>query len=74
MYGCVTDDDDLSMLAATAWQAFLRAYQTHSKETRKSFQVKKLHLGHVAKSFGLKETPSKVASKAKERVRTHTYT
>ena len=34
--------------------------------------IAELHLGHVAKSFGLKETPSKVASKAKERANTHT--
>ncbi len=60
------EDEAMAMLAATAWQAFLRAYQTHCKESRKAFQVKKLHLGHVAKSFGLKETPSRVADKAKE--------
>lgn len=60
------DDEAMAMLAATAWQAFLRAYQTHCKESRKAFQVKKLHLGHVAKSFGLKESPSRVATKAKE--------
>ena len=64
-------DDELSHLAAGAWQAFLRAYQTHSKETRKAFQVKRLHLGHVAKSFGLKETPTRVANKAKERASGH---
>jgi ATP-dependent RNA helicase DDX31/DBP7 len=62
----VLEDEAMAMLAATAWQAFLRAYQTHCKESRKAFQVKKLHLGHVAKSFGLKETPSRVANKAKE--------
>ena len=54
-------------MAASAWQGFLRAYQTHSKDTRGVFQVKKLHLGHLAKSFALKDKPSKVAERARER-------
>jgi hypothetical protein len=37
--------------------------QTHSKETRGVFQIKNLHLGHLATSFALKDKPSKVADR-----------
>jgi hypothetical protein len=58
----------LAGLACAAWQGFLRAYQTHSKDTRSIFQVKKLHLGHLAKGFGLKDKPSKVAERARQKM------
>lgn len=38
----------------------MRAYTAHRGELKEIFTVKKLHLGHVAKSFALKEQPSLV--------------
>jgi ATP-dependent RNA helicase DDX31/DBP7 len=47
-------------LARDAFCSWIRAYTAHRGELKKFFMVKKLHLGHVARSFGLKEQPSLV--------------
>lgn len=47
-------------LAKNAFSSWVRAYTAHRGELKRLFVVKKLHLGHVAKSFGLKEQPSLV--------------
>lgn len=38
----------------------IRAYATHTQADREIFHVRKLHLGHFAKSFGLSETPVQI--------------
>lgn len=40
-----------------AFRSFVRAYATHSIDTKGIFKVQSLHLGHVAKTFGLRESP-----------------
>jgi len=40
----------------------VRAYSTHSKDTKHIFVVKTLHFGHIAKTFGLRETPTVLLS------------
>ncbi|CAM6098811.1 unnamed protein product [Calypogeia fissa] len=63
-------------LAAKAFGSYVRAYSAHKAELKPIFQVHKLHLGHVAKSFGLNSAPSvlgkmgKRAPKSKEQLRT----
>ncbi|KAL4563740.1 hypothetical protein LXL04_027785 [Taraxacum kok-saghyz] len=47
-------------LAQNAFCSWVRAYSAHRGELKSIFMVKKLHLGHVARSFGLKEQPSLV--------------
>ncbi|KAI9157485.1 hypothetical protein LWI28_023314 [Acer negundo] len=47
-------------LAKDAFCSWVRAYTAHRGELKGIFMVKKLHLGHVAKSFALKEQPSLV--------------
>ena len=54
----VLDDPPLAELARKGFVSFIRAYSTHSHETSKIFVMKDLHLGHVAKSFALREAPS----------------
>ncbi|KAM9810474.1 ATP-dependent DNA helicase DDX31 [Neosynchiropus ocellatus] len=44
--------------AKTALQSFLRAYATYPPPLRKCFHIRALHLGHCAKSFGLRDAPS----------------
>jgi len=44
-----------------AFQSFIRAYATYPSDLKRIFHVKNLHLGHVAKSFALAETPSKIS-------------
>jgi ATP-dependent RNA helicase DDX31/DBP7 len=54
----VTSEDTTKKLARDAFCSWVRAYTAHRGELKKIFMVKKLHLGHVARSFGLKEQPS----------------
>lgn len=46
--------------ALHAFTSHIRAYTTHLLAERMYFNVKLLHLGHLAKSFGLRETPKKL--------------
>ncbi|CAK9214746.1 unnamed protein product [Sphagnum troendelagicum] len=49
---------DARLLAVDAFRSYVRAYAAHRGELKSVFQVWKLHLGHVAKSFGLRDAPS----------------
>lgn len=49
--------------ASNAFTSHVRAYATHIGLERMYFNVKALHLGHMAKAFGLRETPKKLGSK-----------
>lgn len=42
------------------FRSYIRAYATHSLETKGIFRVQALHLGHVAKSFALRASPSDI--------------
>ncbi|KAF2798988.1 ATP-dependent RNA helicase DBP7 [Melanomma pulvis-pyrius CBS 109.77] len=44
--------------ARRAFQAHVRAYTTHVAVERGYFDIKQLHLGHLAKAFALRERPS----------------
>jgi ATP-dependent RNA helicase DDX31/DBP7 len=52
----------MKKLAMDAFCSWIRAYTAHRGELKRIFMVKKLHLGHVAKSFALKEQPSFVGN------------
>ncbi|MBZ3888241.1 putative ATP-dependent RNA helicase DDX31, partial [Sciurus carolinensis] len=43
--------------AKKALQSFIRAYAAYPRELKHIFHVRSLHLGHVAKSFGLRDAP-----------------
>ncbi|KAK7328735.1 hypothetical protein VNO77_22852 [Canavalia gladiata] len=47
-------------LARKAFCSWVRAYTAHRGDLKRIFMIKKLHLGHVAKSFALKQQPSLV--------------
>jgi ATP-dependent RNA helicase DDX31/DBP7 len=47
-------------LAKRAFNSHVRAYATHISAERKWFDIKDLHLGHFAKSFGLRDPPGRV--------------
>ncbi|KAL7578749.1 hypothetical protein ACA910_015982 [Epithemia clementina (nom. ined.)] len=53
---------ELMELARTAFLSHIRAYPTREKCVKHVFAAKALHLGHVARSFALKETPKRLAS------------
>ncbi|XP_027173342.1 DEAD-box ATP-dependent RNA helicase 17 isoform X2 [Coffea eugenioides] len=51
----------IKKLAQNAFWSWVKAYSTHRGELKRIFVVQKLHLGHVTKSFALKEQPSLVS-------------
>lgn len=51
-------DDTLTGLAKTAYLATVRAYATHSSTEKHIFHVKRLHLGHLASTFGMAQPPT----------------
>lgn len=57
----VAASTDMQGLAAAGFQAYIRAYAALPAAMREIFHFKKLHLGHVAHSFGLRKQPSKLA-------------
>ncbi|KAL5338614.1 P-loop containing nucleoside triphosphate hydrolase protein [Aspergillus crustosus] len=47
-------------MARRAYQSHIRAYATHIATERHIFNIKELHLGHLAKSFALRDRPGKI--------------
>ncbi|CAK9441940.1 uncharacterized protein LODBEIA_P57730 [Lodderomyces beijingensis] len=58
------EDSDALAKASQAFTSHIRAYATHLSTERNFFNVKLLHLGHLAKSFGLRETPKSLGRKS----------
>ncbi|KAK6515625.1 ATP-dependent RNA helicase dbp7 [Arthrobotrys conoides] len=56
----VLASDEFSNIAKRAFQSHIRAYATHVAAEREIFDIKQLHLGHIAKSFGLRERPGDI--------------
>ncbi|KAK4896903.1 ATP-dependent RNA helicase dbp7 [Elasticomyces elasticus] len=46
--------------ARRAYQSHVRAYATHVTAERSMFDMKALHLGHLAKAFGLRDKPGRI--------------
>lgn len=53
----VIDDGRACEMARKAYVSHVRAYATHVAHERGIFDVKSLHLGHLAKAFALRERP-----------------
>lgn len=56
----VANDSALLAAGQSAFRASVQSYKTYSKELRRIFDFKKLHLGHYAASFCLKQKPSDI--------------
>jgi ATP-dependent RNA helicase DDX31/DBP7 len=54
-------------MAREAFTAHVRAYATHTASEKHIFHVRFLHLGHLAKSFALREAPGEVTTSQKKR-------
>lgn len=52
--------------AKTAYQSFVRAYATYPSNLKHIFHIKNLHLGHVAKSFALRDAPKEMFHSTKK--------
>jgi ATP-dependent RNA helicase DDX31/DBP7 len=55
--------NEMQLLSRRAYISFLRAYTCYAKEWKSIFNLKNLHIGHVAKSFGLREAPKEIAGR-----------
>ncbi|KAI9498135.1 P-loop containing nucleoside triphosphate hydrolase protein [Zychaea mexicana] len=58
-------NQDNVLLARKAYWSSMRAYATHASAEKHIFHVRKLHLGHMAKSFALREAPSNLQETSK---------
>lgn len=54
-------------LARKAFSSHVRAYATHPSNEKEIFHVKNLHLGHLAKAFGLREAPAGIGGVPKQK-------
>jgi ATP-dependent RNA helicase DDX31/DBP7 len=56
----VLDSPKTLEAARRAFQSHIRAYATHVAAERHIFDLKALHLGHLAKAFGLRDRPANI--------------
>ncbi len=54
---------EMQLLSRRAYISFLRSYACYTREWKAIFNLKNLHIGHVAKSFGLREAPKEIAGR-----------
>jgi ATP-dependent RNA helicase DDX31/DBP7 len=54
------EDSRILEMARRAFQSHVRAYATHIAAERHMFNIKDLHLGHLAKAFGLRDRPGSI--------------
>jgi ATP-dependent RNA helicase DDX31/DBP7 len=59
----------LKAKAGDAFRSFVGAYATNPQHLRHIFHIKRLHLGHVAHSFALKEQPRRLGQSEAKRAR-----
>ena len=62
----VSESEDLTQLARDGFQSYVGAFAVHSADTKHIFVARALHLGHVARAFGLREEPRRI-QRTKER-------
>jgi len=51
-------------LARKAFTSHMRAYATHPSDEKHIFHVRHLHIGHLAKSFALREAPGAITGRS----------
>ncbi len=53
--------ESVGSMARNAYLAHIKSFGAYPKNVKALFSIRHLHLGHVAKSFGLRETPNEVS-------------
>merc|ERR1712059_123741 len=61
----VVNDKSLHESACQAYVSFVRSYASYPKEIRHIFSFKALHLGHIAKSYALRDPPTQITGLGK---------
>ena len=56
----ILKSNDVIKIAVSAYHAYIKSYTTYPAPFKHIFHLKYLHLGHVAKSFGLRDAPKKI--------------
>jgi len=64
LFAKVAADKPYDVLAKDAFRAHVRAYAAFPSALKHIFHVKRLHLGHVAAAFGLKDAPALIGASA----------
>lgn len=49
-------------MARNGFKSHIRAYATHTREERVHFDITQLHLGHMAKAYGLRDPPGGIGA------------
>ena len=62
------EGEEGGLLARNGFRSRIRAYATYPVAVKEIFHVRRLHLGHMAKSFGLREQPSLTGKKTKREI------
>ena len=65
MENAVSADEELHGKASQAYVSFVRSYASYPKDIRDVFCFKELHLGHIAKSYALRDPPTKITGLGK---------
>jgi ATP-dependent RNA helicase DDX31/DBP7 len=63
----IQQDKKAAEMARKAYVSHVRAYATHVVPERHIFDVKELHLGHLAKAFALRDKPSNMGRAGKSK-------
>lgn len=58
----VEDNKAAFSLARAAYVSSVRAYSTHTTATKHIFRLSNLHVGHLAKAYGLRDKPSELVT------------
>ena len=64
----VSGQPDLHSLACDAYASYIRSYSAYPRNIKSIFHPRALHLGHVARSFGLTEEPKKAVKQSSSAV------
>lgn len=56
----ILDSPRILEMARRGFQSHIRAYATHVSAEREFFDIKQLHLGHLAKAFALRDPPGRI--------------
>lgn len=59
----ITDDKEMHDKACKAFVSWMKFYSTFPKQLKPIFNIKVAHMGHFAKSFGLKDEPTSFMKK-----------
>ena len=65
----ILQEEDIHASAKKAYISFVRSYASYPREVKELFNFKALHLGHYAKSFGLRDTPKALGASSAYRAK-----